>query len=339
MKILFIGNNFGTTLHRYQALKRLGHDVFLMDPYKYMPTNWLVGKWVHETGAWGLAAWVKRNVLGAIRRMQFNLVLVEGGYVISPELVKEIKKMFGYVVNFNQDDPFSQAEWRKWRLYRESIPEYDLIVVVREQNVDEVKALGAKNILHVFRTADEVAHKPIRLIPDDIKKWSSEVSFTGTWMPERGPFMARLLSRGVPLSIWGDRWHRAKEWGLLKTVWRGAGIYTKDYIKLLLASKICLGLLSKGNRDLHTTRSIEIPAVGALLCAERTKEHLQIYQDGKEAVFWNDADECADICFELLRSPSKRADIARRGHERCLKNNYFNEPLLKQIISSATKEG
>lgn len=337
MKILYIGANYGTSLHRSHALQRLGHNVLIVDPFDFIPTNRFVGKWIYETGAWGLSRWVRKKVLDSINSIKFDFCLVDGGHVIGPELVKVLKERCQYVVNFNHDDPFSKIGWRKWRLYRASIPEYNLLVVVRTQNIEEVKSLGAKKVLQVFMTADEVAHKPVVLNPADQKIWESDVCFVGTWMPERGPFMERLIERGVPLSIWGDRWHKAKEWELLKIVWRGPGIYTQDYIKPLLASKICLGLLSKGNRDLHTTRSVEIPALGALFCAERTAEHLQMYEEGKEAVFWKDADECAEKCLVLLKQPELSKQIAQSGYDRCLKNDYFNESTLGRIIDYAMR--
>ena len=335
MKILFIGVNHGTSFHRYNALKRLGHNVLLIDPCSFIPSNIVVSKWIYETGTLGFAGWIKKKVLDSIEGSNFDFCIVDGGYLISAVLVKALKEKCRHVANFNVDDPFPNIGWRKWRLYRNSIPEYDLLVVVRRQNIEEVKFLGAKKVLHVFRMADEVAHKAVEIGAVDKAKWSSDVCFVGTWMPERGPFMARLIERGVALSIWGDRWHKAKEWSLIKTAWRGPGIYTNDYIKPLLASKICLGLLSKGNRDLHTQRSIEIPAIGALLCAERTTEHLKMYEDGIEAVFWSDADDCALACKKLLDHPEKRREIAKHGHKRALKNNYFNEPTLKKIIDYA----
>ena len=71
---------------------------------------------------------------------------------------------------------------------------------------------------------------------------------------------------------------------------RGSGpaIYGDDYLKAIQLAKVSLGLLSKGNRDLHTTRTFEIPYCGGLLCAERTSEHLQLYQEDVEAVYWSD---------------------------------------------------
>ncbi len=84
-------------------------------------------------------------------------------------------------------------------------------------------------------------------------------------------------------------------------------------------------MLSKGNRDLHTTRSVEIPYTGGVLCAERTSEHIELYEEGVEAVFWRDVDKCARQCRclldddawrELVRSAGMaRVRASRRGHE------------------------
>ena len=58
-----------------------------------------------------------------------------------------------------------------------------------------------------------------------------------------------------------------------------------------------------------------------------------MYEEGREAVFWKDADECARICKELLDDPERCKKIAKQGHDRCHKNNYFNEPMLSKIIA------
>jgi hypothetical protein len=170
----------------------------------------------------------------------------------------------------------------------------------------------------------------------DHRKWDSEIAFVGTWMPERGPFLAELVERRLPLTIYGDRWHKAKEWPLLKPHWRGPGLYNDDdYARAIQCAKVCLGLLSKGNRDLHTTRSLEIPFLGGLFCAERTPEHLALYREGEEAMFWSDARECAGRCSELLSCDDKRSRIARTGQKRCIANQTLNEPILRRILEAA----
>jgi len=208
-----------------------------------------------------------------------------------------------------------------------------LAVVVRALSVPEAKARGAKDVLFVKMSGDEVAHRPRTLTPEDIKKWSSDVIFVGTWMPERGPFMSELLDLGVPLTIYGSNWQKAREWPKLQSVWKGPGMSNPDeYSKALQCAKVTLGLLSKGNRDMHTQRSSEIPALGALFCAERTPEHEEMYQDGYEAVFWSDAKECAAQCQKMLSNEELRSQIAARGRERVLKNGTMNELTMQAIL-------
>ena len=50
--------------------------------------------------------------------------------------------------------------------------------------------------------------------------------------------------------------------------------------------QIALQIPSKGNLDDISGRSIEIPAIGTLLCAKRTKIHKKIFIENKEAVFF-----------------------------------------------------
>jgi spore maturation protein CgeB len=163
---------------------------------------------------------------------------------------------------------------------------------------------------------------------------ASDVTFIGTWLPERGPFLAELIKRGTPLTIRGDRWEKAPEWPVLRSHWRGPGLDSADYTAAIQAAKICIGMLSKQNRDLHTQRSMEIPAIGTVLCAERTSEHLALYKEGQEAVFWRDAAECAEVCKALLADNSRRETIAQRGYERALRNGNFNEHLVSLILST-----
>src|ERR1700722_9118456 len=324
--ILFIGRDSGTSRHRAKAFRRLGYDVSVIDPFSFFPRNRLVGLWTWHTGSRFLEEYVRRHVLARIPSHSFDLVYVDGGELVGPSLVLELKRRFGTVLNYNIDDPFSRRDGRRWGLYLQCVSLYDLVVVVRDCNVSEAFARGARDVLRVYMSADESAHSPRLLTQEDHRKWASEVLFVGTWMPERGPFMARLIELGVPLSIYGCRWDKAREWPVLRSSWRGPGLYEDDqYAKALQCAKINLGLLSKGNRDLSTTRSFEIPSLKAVLCAERTSEHIRLYKQDKEAVFWSDPEECARKCTLLLTDSDLRKRLATNGRRRCLQNRTMNQ--------------
>ena len=334
--ILFIGRDSGTSRHRAFALRRLGYQVSVIDPLSFYSFGSIVDKWTWHTGGIFLENMIRRKLLASIPPIDFSCVYIEGGELIGPPLVQELKNLFGTVINYNIDDPFGGRDGLRWRLYKRAVPFYDLVVVLRECNVREAIAKGATKVLRVFMSADETAHSPQEITTADDQRFSSEVAFVGTWMPERGPFLARLAALKVPLSIYGDRWQNAAEWPVLQTFWRGPGIYDdREYAKVIQCAKVSLGLLSKGNRDLSTTRSFQIPHLGGVLCAERTSEHLDLYKENEEAVFWISPEECAEKCFQLLNNPDYRRSVASKGQKRCVKNGTTNQVVLSKIFHAA----
>ena len=163
MRVLFLGRNTGTSLQRRQAMERLGIDVTAIDLLHTLPNMRIVGSIIHHAGAIGINRLVTRQVTRAIRGERFDLVWVEKGEVVSPRLVSELKKCAGYVLLYNVDDPFGPRERSLWRQVHLALPFYDGIVVVRSENVEEAFDRGARRVLRVFRSADEVAHQPRRL--------------------------------------------------------------------------------------------------------------------------------------------------------------------------------
>lgn len=337
MRILYVGPAHGTAQQRASALSRLGHRVHVLNPRAFLASNRWLERWTWKTGALGLEGFFRRRLLARLPDEDFELALVDGGELIGPRVVDALRTRCGLVVNYNADDGFGHRDWHRFRLYLQSVPRYDLLVVVREVNVAEALARGARRVLRIFRSADEVAHAPRPLGDCDLARWPDGIVFIGTWMPERGAFMERLLGRGVPLNIFGDGWQKAPEWPVIRAAWRGPSIYGHDYVKAIRRAKACLGLLSKGNRDLHTRRSMEIPFAGGVLCAERTSEHRELYREGDEAALWSDAEECADWCERLLRDEPRRARIAEHGRERCVANGHLNEPILTRILAEARR--
>jgi hypothetical protein len=337
MRISVICANHGTSLHRARAMERLGHSVTVIDPWAWFGKSRWAGIWQCHLGALGSNIWFGARLLRVLQDTAPELVWIDQGEWIGPSLIRAMRRHLRVpLVNYTIDDPFGSRDGLRFAAYLRAVPEYDLLIVVRQENVAEASTRGAHRVLRVWRSADEVAHRPRNLTPEQQARFASEVAFVGTWMPERGPFMVDLIQRGVPLSIRGNGWQKAPEWPHLAEHWRGPGLTADDdYAAAILAAKINIGLLSKGNRDLHTTRSLEIPALGGLFCAERTIEHSDLYEEDREAVFWRDGAECAERCLALLTDAPRRHAIAKAGHARAMSNGHYNERVMKQILDAA----
>lgn len=332
LNILYLGLASGTSLDRANAYRRLGHQVTHIDPRQLLPKSAWVDRITWHVGDNLLAPLVRWKLWRALKGLRFNLCHVDSGEWINTATIKMLKGCANKVINYNIDDPTGSRDFKRFNCYRSSLGEYDLVVVVRAENVAEVKALGARHVLRVFRSADEITHAPRTISEEDKKIWAADVLFIGTWMPERGPFLLKLIELGVPLSIRGARWDKAPEWEQLRPFWRGGHIEGDDYAKAIQCAKVNLGLLSKGNRDLHTTRSLEIPALGGLLCAERTSEHALLFKEKEEILMWNSPEECAQECLFALTNNTKRSTIANNGQSRFHVSQLGNQNICSLLI-------
>jgi len=336
MRIAYVGIKGGTSLQRAKALERIGHEVTIIDPFSYLAPSRVMMSWVVRTGALGASLYAYPAIGEAVKRASPELVWVDHGAFLGPALIRSFRRAGVPVINYMVDNPFAQIYRMKCRHYRAALPYYDLAVQLRDTGAALAHKAGARNVYRAHHTADEIAHSPRPISDGQRSLYSSEVAFGGTWFPERGAFLAELIHHGVPLSIWGNYWKRAPEWEVLAPHWRGAALNDDDsYAAAIQSAKICIGLLSEEVEDQVTSRSFEIPALGTLLCAKRTKEHLHYFGEGEEAVFWEDATECAKACLDLLADEERRRAIAWRGRDRALRDGYFNEVVLRKILAES----
>ena len=83
----------------------------------------------------------------------------------------------------------------------------------------------------------------------------------------------------------------------------GRAVYGGELARVFGASKVSLSFLRRANRDLHTSRTFEIPACGGFQLSERTEEVLNFFEEGKEIECFSSLDELKDkITYYLTRT-------------------------------------
>lgn len=338
MRVLYIGvsDPASTTRHRADAMRRLGASVIHLDPLQAMGSRlqgW-AGRLHYRSGYLLLAKAMQTWLRAELQNIPApDLIWVDSGELLSAGTVRVLKHMGAPIVLFNHDDPTGTRDRLRFMGLRRAISLYDLCIVVREPNVAEYRQHGARDVLRSWMTFDELKHQvdhSERPVPSHLQ---SDIAFIGGNHKHEGRdlFLLQLIDAGLNPAIWGDGWDRSVQWHRLKPYWRGPSISGQDYVDAMRGAKICLGFLSKGNRDQHTTRTMEIPAAGGLLCAKRTDEHTELYREGEEAVFWLDAYECIQHCRELLANPDRREHIRVAGRARLKRNQCGNEDLVRRV--------
>ena len=212
LSVLYLGTRDGTSMDRSNAMQRLGHRVHHIDLRRLMPqTRWMY-RITWKFGGQVFAPWILRALPPAMKGRRYDVCVVDSGEWVTPKIIELIRRHAATVVNYVIDDPFGARDTARFRAYRQSLKFYDLCVVVRPDNAREAAAAGARRVMRVFMSSDEVTHAPRALTDADRAQWGSDVLFLGTWFPERGPFLLDLVKRGVPLSIRGTNWSKAAEW-------------------------------------------------------------------------------------------------------------------------------
>ncbi len=115
---------------------------------------------------------------------------------------------------------------------------------------------------------------------------------------------------------------------------QGGEVYGDDYARALTGSKIGIGFLRQVWPDQHTTRTFEIPACGSMLLADRTQEHQEFFEEGKEAEYFGSKEELLDKALFYTKNERSRATVARAGRQRCIDGRYAYVDRMAQVMDS-----
>lgn len=347
MKILFVGdlNEHGNSFMRLRTLRHLGHEVYGIStvPVPRRPgidPEPLPMRALSKFRIPWDEAHANQAVRNAARSRRYDLVWIDKGNTIRPATLRAIHVALPGtpLISVSEDDMYALHN-RSW-FYTRGLSLYDVVFTTKTYNVEELKLLGARRTEPFLDSFDATFCRQVELSEEDRERFGCTVGFIGTFEDARARAMIFLAENNVRVVVWGNGWEtwRGKHQNLII---KNRPIYGEDYVKAINATKINLGFLRKMNRDEVTTRSVEIPACGAFMLAERTKRHQEFFTEGEEAVFFGSNDELlAHVRHYLADEPARRR-IAAAGRTRCLTSGYdmatqLQSILKRSVVSSVT---
>jgi hypothetical protein len=272
-----------------------------------------------------------RRFLRAIGRV--DVIWFDKARWVTPETLHLARGYTGArLVHYTPDPAFFL---HKSRHFQRCIPFYDLCVTTKKYELPRYREQGAHAVVFTWQGIDDrfVSNPQACKLDGD----RDGVVFVGHREPHYAKLLAVLACSKVDLRIRGPGWdssiripHR------LRRSVAGGPVWGADYVDTLALGKIGLGLLSKFYPDQFTTRSFEIPGAGAMLLAERTPEHLEIFEEGKDADFFSSPAELIDKTQFYLRHDKKRTVIAGAGRLKVLRNYHWRD-VLKPALSFIEK--
>jgi spore maturation protein CgeB len=335
MKVLFVGElnpagYISTSRMRMEELQRLGVEVVALDvtPYYTWGGRWIGGalrrlRWCPQRAA------LNREIRRRARSCRPAVIWIEKGIWIYRETLRAVRALETQILVHYTPDP--AIVFHRTPRFLASITEYDLIVTTKAYELEHYQRYGARHVLLQYPTYDRDVHRPQAPTVQEAQEYAADVVFVGSYAPGREQYLKPLARAGINLVIWGRRWDRCRDPELQRHI-RGRHVGGRDYALALSCAKIGLGILSPLCPDRSTTRSLEIPACGAFLLAPRTEEHLALFEEGREAVFFSSEEELLAKARYYLEHEEERTRIAAAGRMRCLTSDYSSADRVKELL-------
>ena len=116
-------------------------------------------------------------------------------------------------------------------------------------------------------------------------------------------------------------------------------LYEKNYPQTIFKSKINLNFLRKINDDVITSRSLEIPASGGFMLAERTEAQTKIFQERIEADYFSSKEELLKKILYYLSNEKIRKRVEKKGYNKCIKSQYSMISQMQMILKKIFQSG
>jgi hypothetical protein len=347
LDVIFVGNLARTSRAAMmaRAMRELGHEVDALgaDPLDARGERvWFrdpAFRVLRRLGIHPDRGGVNDALSRALSERAYDLLWVSKALALRPEVLAAARERHPdmRVVFHSEDDMFGRHN--QSRAFRRSLPLYDVVFTHKSYNArpEELPSLGARRVVTVDKCFDRHLHRPVATDDADRLALGGAVGFVGTYERERADAMLALAKAGVPVRVWGGLWESFTGSHPNLRVERRE-VRGEDYVRAVCATDVNLGFLRVQNRDLQTDRSVELPACGAFMLAERTDEHARLFEEGAEAEYFADTDELIEKTRRYLADPAARRRIGAAGRERCLRDGYSYHDRLGSMLRIASGE-
>jgi spore maturation protein CgeB len=249
-------------------------------------------------------------VVSACREHKPSSVITTGLAPIDADSLRTIGDIGVRRLNFLTDDPWNQAHYAPW--FMKAVTEYDAVFTPRTANVADLRAVGCRQVAYLpFAYAPDIHFSDPPATADERQHFESDVVFVGGADQDRVEWMTPLISAGFRVALYGGYWEKyASTRGAARGLADAATVR-----KAIGGAATTLCLVRRANRDGHSMRSFEVPAIGACMLVEDTDEHREIFGEPRQAVdYVNSPDQAVERVRMLLQDRSDRDRLKRSAH-------------------------
>ena len=253
------------------------------------------------------------GVVESCREFQPDAIITTGIAPLSAAALEEIGRLGIPRSNFLTDDPWNR--WHRAPWFLRALPRYDRVFSPRHANLRDLEKLGCAGVSYL-----PFAYSPEIHFPDSaaVPLANHDVVFVGGGDRDRmGPVIALIEAGRSQLQRAGCGCRSYA--GTLVSVARDR-LHHHDRV-----------INDQSNRDGHSMRSYEVPAMRGCLLTEDTAEHREIL--GDTVLYFRDHRELVENARALLADHALRARLAQAAYARVTGGGNAYSDRLKAMLA------
>ncbi len=328
MKILFSSyhNPSFWTITEYteRAIEKSGHELIRFDDREFV----IPGQFRQKLGflqEWDLNRLNKR-LLSLVSDTKPDLYLVAGGNRILPETVQKIKNKGIRTVLWTIDAP------RDFKPILEAASSYDFVFCGGTEAQELLARAKVKKTYWLPFACDPEVHSPVNLDSVEKEKWGSDVSFMGSYYPNREGILEKIA--GSDLRIWGPGWDKLDHHSPLKERATDKQLKPEEWKKIFCSSPINIVIhFQDGETLCHQAapRVYEALACRSFLLVDDQKDVRSLFQDGKHLVIFKESEDLQQKITYYLNQADERKKIAHQGYEEVVHNHTYLQRIQEML--------
>lgn len=316
-KIVIVGsiNNFCLETSYANAGRISNYEVFQIDPELEIKKYIKFGKFGEKLNTFlPVDSWIKK----VNRDVVIRIKEIKPEYIF---LMARAKILFGTLATIKIVSPKTKIIWI-WpdtplnldQLNYNCSQLYDLTACYSSSAVPIFKSIGFNNVHWIPLAGDTQMH----LIPiNSEKKYINDISFVGSWRPERERALS-IINRefkDLSIEIFGPYWQRDCKDKSLQKKFSGKGFFGKDLGVFFNSSRININIIDDTNYPAANMRFFEILTAGGLQMSSSCPEMEDIFHQKEHLLYFNNEKELIDNIYWILQNPSDCDKIRFSGQE------------------------
>jgi len=328
MKVLFSSyhNPHFITITEYieRAIERLGHSLISFDDRKFIIPGRIRERMLFLQN-WDLNR-INNKLISLASRYKPDLCLVVGGYRVFSETIVKIKERGIRTALWTIDAP------RDFQPLIDVAPLYDFIFCGGTEAQELLAKAGLKKTQWLPFACDIEVHKPVEVSFEEKKMYGSEVTFVGSYYPNRGETLEKISD--FDLRVWGPGWDKLPHNSPLEKLTENIQLKPEEWIKIFSSSKINIVIHYQDCKTPSYQASpkvYEALACKSFLLVDNQKDIESLFEGGRHLVIFKDIEDLREKIRYYLNHPEERKKITNQGYEEVIQKHDYLHRLRKMF--------